>query len=137
MVHESQVVSHPVIPAGNRSAGGVRPAPTGQSFQQMLSRQRIEAEGVKFSAHASERLTQRKIALSDGDLARIAEATDKAADKGSRESLFLLGQLGLIVNVKNRTVLTAVDPERLREGIVTNIDSTVLISGTQDNGRTS
>ena len=127
MVHELQVVSHPVIPAGNRSAGGVRPAPTGQSFQEVLSRQRIEAEGVKFSAHASERLAQRKIALSDGDLARIAQAADKAATKGSRESLFLLDNLGLIVSVKNRTVLTAIDPERMRDGIVTNIDSTVII----------
>ena len=72
-------------------------------------------------------MAERRISLSGEDLARIEKAAEVAADKGSRESLFLLDKLGLIVNVKNRTVLTAVDPERLREGIVTNIDSTVFV----------
>ncbi|HUW58486.1 MAG TPA: TIGR02530 family flagellar biosynthesis protein [Planctomycetota bacterium] len=125
MVHESQSLSHPVMPKTGLPTGGVTPTPSGGSFEQALSRQGVQ--GVRFSAHASERLAQRKIQLSEVDLDRISGATDKAAAKGSRESLFLLDNLGLIVNVKNRTVLTAIDPTRMREGIVTNIDSTVII----------
>lgn len=127
MVHESQSVGHPVMPKTAARTGNVRTVPTGGSFEQVLSRRHLEVQGVRFSAHASERLAQRKIALSEGDLERISGAADKAAAKGSRESLFLLDDLGLIVNVKNRTVLTAIDPARMREGIVTNIDSTVII----------
>lgn len=127
MVHESQLVSHPVMPEVGPSANAVKSAPSGVTFEKVLARQRVEVHGVRFSAHAFERLAQRRITLSDGDLARIAKAADNAATKGSRESLFLLDNLGLIVNVKNRTVLTAIDPARMRDGIVTNIDSTVII----------
>jgi len=90
------------------------------------------SSSMTFSAHAQARMAQRQISLSGDDLARIEKAAEAAADKGCSESLFLLDKLGLIVNVKNRTVLTAVDPQRLREGIVTNIDSTVLISGSDE-----
>ena len=100
--------------------------PAGEAFGQVLARQQSSG-GVKFSAHASERLAQQKITLSETELARIAHAADTAAGKGSRASLFLLDNLGLIVNVKNRTVLTALDSQRMQEGIVTNIDSTVII----------
>jgi flagellar operon protein len=102
-------------------AGGTPAADV--SFERTLT----EARGVKFSAHATKRLAERHIALSETDMNRISEAAEVAAGKGSRESLFLLDNLGLIVNVRNRTVLTAIDPGRMREGIVTNIDSTVII----------
>lgn len=82
---------------------------------------------VRFSAHAAKRLNQRDIELSRTDLARIDLAAERAARKGSNDSLFLLGDLGLIVNVKNRTVLTAIAQDDMKEGIFTNIDSTVII----------
>lgn len=94
----------------------------GPGFQEVL-----DSREVRFSKHASRRLQQRNIELSPSDLERIERATDQAADKGSRDALFLMGNLGLIVNIKNRTVLTAIEQSRLREGIFTNIDSTVII----------
>ena len=36
--------------------------------------------------------------------------------------------VGFIVNVKNRTVVTAVDGENLNNNIFTNIDSAVLVN---------
>ena len=82
---------------------------------------------VRFSAHAAKRLSQRDISLSRTDLARIDLAAERVARKGANDSLFLLGDLGLIVNVKNRTVLTAIAQDDMKEGIFTNIDSTVII----------
>ena len=125
MVHESQFLNQPVEPGRTQTPNLYKPILKGESFASVLKK--TEAPDVKFSAHASERLAQREISLSDSDLSAIASAADKAATKGSRESLFLLNNLGLIVNVKNRTVLTAIDPGRMRDGIVTNIDSTVII----------
>ena len=39
----------------------------------------------------------------------------------------MLDDLGLVVNINNRTVLTALDLKTMNDGIVTNIDSTVLV----------
>lgn len=127
MVHEPQFLNQPVDPNTGQGPKLYRPVLKGESFENVLHEMHRSDEGVKFSAHATERLAQRDISLSDGDLSRIADAADRAATKGARESLFLLGNLGLIVNVKNRTVLTALEPGRMRDGIVTNIDSTVII----------
>jgi len=87
----------------------------------------LAAEHLTWSGHARQRLASRRVQLSSADLARIAEGVDRAAAKGARDSLVLLNELALIVNVRNRTVLTALDSHRLRQGVVTNIDSTVFV----------
>ena len=125
MVNEANFIHRPATPNGVRPTPAAPARPTDGSFEKVLSEERTDA--VKFSAHAARRLAQRRITLSQEDLTRISKAAKAAATKGSRESLFLLANLGLIVNVKNRTVLTALDPERMRSGVVTNIDSTVII----------
>jgi flagellar operon protein len=38
-----------------------------------------------------------------------------------------MGELALVVSVKNNTVITAVDGANLRENVFTNIDSAVII----------
>jgi flagellar operon protein len=83
--------------------------------------------GVKFSAHAKERLQSRNIELSDNDLSRIQNAVDKAASKGARSSLLVMDKAALIVSVTNRTVITAVDNANLKENVFTNIDSAVIV----------
>ena len=100
-----------------------RPLAVGDdSFDEALA-----AEHLTWSGHARQRLADRRVQLSSADLARIADGVDRAAAKGARDSLVLLNELALIVNVRNRTVLTALDSSRLREGVVTNIDSTVFV----------
>jgi flagellar operon protein len=84
---------------------------------------------VKFSAHALQRLDARKIQLSAGDTARIVEAIDRAASKGAKDSLVLVGGAALVVSVTNRTVVTALDREELRGNVFTNIDSAVVMDG--------
>jgi len=50
----------------------------------------------------------------------------RADEKGAKDSLVLLRDLAFIVNVKNRTVVTAVDGEHLKDNVFTNIDSAVI-----------
>lgn len=57
---------------------------------------------------------------------RLAGAVDKAAAKGSRDSLVLMDDLALVVSIRNRTVITAVDANSRRGNVFTNIDSVVL-----------
>ncbi len=64
--------------------------------------------------------------MNDGDVARLTSAVDKAAAKGSRDTLVLMDNTAFIVSVKNRTVITAVTGQRRQEDVFTNIDSAVI-----------
>ena len=99
----------------------------GENFQQMFSQELAGDRGVNFSRHASERLYSRGIEFNDEQLANIADAIDKAEVKGSKETLILTDEAALVVAVKNRTVITAFDRDNLREGVITSIDSAVII----------
>ena len=83
--------------------------------------------GIKFSGHAQTRLASRRITLTEGDLAKLGDAITKAAAKGARESLVLMDRAALVVSVPNRTVITAVARDDMKENIFTNIDSAVLL----------
>jgi flagellar operon protein len=81
---------------------------------------------VQFSAHAEHRLKSRGIDFDAEMMKRLSTAVDKAAQKGARDSLVMLQDLALIVSVKNRTVITAMQNGSMKENIVTNIDSAVI-----------
>lgn len=82
---------------------------------------------LKFSAHASQRLKDRKIALDPLTLTKVNTAIDKAAAKGVEDTLVLTPEAALIVSVKNRTVITALDRNSLSGNVFTNIDGAVII----------
>src|SRR3972149_316207 len=99
----------------------------GRSFKEMFSRELADNRSLQFSRHASQRLFSRDISLDDEHLNRIADAVDRAAEKGSRETLILTDHVVLVVAVNNRTVVTAFDRDNLRDGVVTSIDSAVIL----------
>lgn len=83
---------------------------------------------IHFSNHAVKRLEQRGIELKPDQLSKIETAIDSAAAKGARESLILMKDMALIVNVGNRTVVTAMDGNSMKNNVFTQIDSAVIIS---------
>ncbi|MGM1045283.1 flagellar operon protein [Paenibacillus uliginis N3/975] len=83
---------------------------------------------LKFSNHAAKRLEQRGIEIKGDQLTQIHSAIEKAAAKGSKESLILMKDMALIVNVPNRTVVTAMDDQAMKDNVFTQIDSAVIIS---------
>ena len=104
--------------------------PQGSAFADVLEKARAKAapeSEINFSRHASERLRDRGIELSNNDVTKISEGLDRAKAKGARDSLLLYGNLGLIVNVPSRTIVTAVDENSMTEKVFTNIDSTVIV----------
>ncbi|HLJ55019.1 MAG TPA: TIGR02530 family flagellar biosynthesis protein [Chthonomonadaceae bacterium] len=115
-----------------RAAPAIRPP--GASFGELLrARQGIaenappaESSAVRFSAHAQTRLASRQIALDTAHMDRLQGAVTKAAGKGSRDALVLMDDLAMVVSVKNRTVVTVVDKENLKQNVFTNIDSAVV-----------
>lgn len=88
----------------------------------------LQQKMLKFSNHAAKRLEQRGIELGSRELEQISSAVDKAAAKGSKESLILMKDMALIVSVQNRTVVTAMDGNSMKDNVFTQIDSAIIIS---------
>ena len=84
-----------------------------------------ESTELKFSKHANERLASRNIDLTDEQIARLESGAKKASEKGINESLVMVDNLAFIVNVKNNTVITAVNDGE--DKVFTNIDGAVIM----------
>lgn len=97
----------------------------GLSFEEVLKQK--QQTGLKFSKHAVSRLDQRNINLSADQNARLEKGVSEAENKGVNESLVLVDDLAFIVNIPNRTVVTAMDQTETRSNVFTNIDGAVIM----------
>jgi flagellar operon protein len=113
--------NQPVSP-NQGQASASKPVQSQPNFADSLA----EAQGIKFSNHAQKRLQNRNIAINDDGLNRLANAVDKAEQRGGRESLILMDDMAFIVNVKEHLVVTALDSESRGQGVFTQIDSVVF-----------
>jgi len=103
--------------------------PSDGSFAEILE---TKTSGtVRFSAHAQERLRTRSIQLSERDEAELAQAVEMASAKGAKESLILMDDLALVVSIRNRVVITAMERDSREQNVFTNIDSAVLLHRNQ------
>ncbi len=98
--------------------GGVK-----SHFDEIFSK---EISKVKLSKHATQRLESRDISLSENEMDRINTAVQKAEAKGSTDSLVMMDDTAFIVNIPNRTVITAMSLANSNENVFTNIDSVVF-----------
>lgn len=110
------------------NAGGAGGSATGPSFADTLAQagQAAGAGGLSFSKHALARVQRRGIELDPGTLGRLSQGVQRAAGKGSRDSLVLVDGTAFVVSVSNRTVITAVGSEHMKDNVFTNIDSAVI-----------
>jgi flagellar operon protein len=101
------------------------PAPAaGPAFAEVLRAQ--PGQPVRFSSHALQRVERRGIDVGPATLARLQDGVDRAAGKGARASVVFVDQTAFVVAVPNRTVITAVDREHMKQQVFTNIDSAVI-----------
>lgn len=110
------------LPSDNVGNGKVQ-GKEGKSFSNILTE---KVQDLKFSAHAAGRLKSRNIEVTPEIMNKLENAVAGAAAKGARDSLILMKGLAFIVNVPNRTVITAMDGDGVKENIYTNIDSAVI-----------
>lgn len=96
-------------------------------FHDKISVKEAECEKLKFSKHANSRLLDRNISLTENQMERLQKGAKKASSKGIAESLVLIDDLAFIVNVKNSTVVTAMDQTETNENVFTNIDGAVIM----------
>ncbi|MBQ9277063.1 MAG: flagellar protein [Lachnospiraceae bacterium] len=96
------------------------------SFQDIFKEKTNAYDEVKFSKHANQRLENRNIILSEDQRLRLNEGVEKARDKSINETLVMMDNLAFIVNVKNNTVVTALEQNE-DSSVFTNIDGAVII----------
>jgi flagellar operon protein len=101
------------------------PAQTsGPRFADVLE-EKLQPSEVRISAHAAARLNERGVQLTSEDLRRIGQAVDLASKKGVRDAYLVYQSSGLVVNVPNRTVVTAMHNQSAT--VVTNVDGVVIV----------
>ncbi len=97
-----------------------------QTFLQHLQDAK-ESTQLKVSKHASQRLAERNIHISDAQWQLVSDKVSEARLKGVNDSLVLMDQAALIVSAKNSTVITAMDRREATNQLFTNIDGTIVL----------
>lgn len=121
------------VPAPHRTQGPDRSTQTdrdqqGSSFQEELQQaQEARTEEVHLSKHAEKRIQQREISFDALEQQSVSEAMGQLSDKGARDALLLRSDAAFLVNVPNRTVVTAMDRGEMSSRMVTDIDSAYML----------
>ena len=103
----------------------VKEAQSNTSFLEHL--QQAKQQELKISRHASERMQERNIEISEDEWNHVTSKVMEARDKGVKQPLVLLDQAALIVSAKNATVITAMDRQEAKSQLFTNIDGTIVL----------
>ncbi|MBW6408556.1 TIGR02530 family flagellar biosynthesis protein [Clostridium weizhouense] len=95
------------------------------SFKNVLNDVINKNEGFIVSKHAAERLNE--INFTDKDMKEIEKGFQIAKDKNSKNTVMVYKDVALIASVENNTLITAVEKERAKDNIFTNVDSVVIL----------
>jgi flagellar operon protein len=103
--------------------------PKGPSFSELLRRagQSEGPPGLQISAHARQRMEERGIPMDAAAEAALSKALTDLDAKGARDALLLRSDAAFVVNVPNRTLVTAIGREEMAERIFTQIDSAMIV----------
>ena len=122
MIRRSQVVQPNTSTQNQTDKNTVN----GTSFNDVLSRIKSN-DSIKFSKHAMDRLNSRNISLTEDEIGRINDGVNKAQSKGVREALIMMDNKVFVASVQNKTIITAVAGEQLKDNVFTNIDGAVIV----------
>lgn len=103
----------------------VKSSSSNTSFKDILSKEIESQKGYTVSKHAAERLNE--VNFNENDMKEIERGFKIAEGKGSKNSLMLYKNVAIIASIENKTVITAVEKERAKENVFTNIDSVVML----------
>lgn len=96
------------------------------NFNDVLKNEIKKSESdYTFSKHAADRL--REIEFTEEDMKEIGKGFKIAEEKGSKNTVMIYKDVALIASIENKTVITAIEKDRAKDNIYTNIDSVVIL----------
>lgn len=95
------------------------------SFKQVLENAKSKNEGFTISKHAALRLNE--INFTEDDMKQIEKGFEIAKDKKAKNTVMLYKNVALIASIENKTLITAIEKERAKDNIFTNVDSVVIL----------
>lgn len=96
-----------------------------KSFRDVLKDVKSPKEGFTVSKHAAQRLNE--INFTEDDMNKIEKGFQIAKEKNSKNTVMIYKDIALIASVENKTLITAVEKERAKDNIFTNVDSVVIL----------
>src|SRR5207342_1606197 len=76
---------------------------------------------LKISGHAAKRLKERNLEMDQVEYLKLKEAVSQRKKKGGNDSLVITGKAAYIIDVKNKTIVTAMDKENMENNVFTKI----------------
>ena len=98
-----------------------------KNFGDILKKIQSNNDEIKFSKHAVERMDDRNIKLNSNEVEKLQTAFRKAEEKGVKEALIVIGDKSFTASVKNKTVVTTMTSDQIKENVFTNIDGAVIL----------
>jgi len=106
----------------NQSATGTNKT---SSFKDVLNSLVNKEESFTISKHAALRLNE--INFTEEDMKAVERGFEIAKEKNSKNSVMIYKDTALIASIENKTIITAVNKDRAKDNIFTNIDSVVIL----------
>lgn len=125
-----RVINGNIYPVGNfpvasqQNISSENKASKNVSFDEVF-KEKLDSKSFVISKHAAERLKDSQ--LTNTDMQNINNGINKAQEKGAKNCLILYKDVALVTSIENRTVITAVQGERMKENVFTNLDSVVML----------
>lgn len=109
----------------NLNRNNVNKTNKSSSFQSILDNVASKNEKFTVSKHAASRLNE--INFTDEDMKAVEKGFEIAKEKNSKNAVMIYKDTALIASIENKTIITAVNKERAKDNIFTNIDSVVIL----------
>lgn len=95
------------------------------NFKSYLENEISKNNSFTVSAHAGDRI--KSLNLNPSDFEKINEGFNMAEKKGGKNTVILYKDIAFIASVENRTLITAIEKQRSKDNVFTNIDSLVIL----------
>jgi len=99
----------------------------GTDFDDYLKEAKSDGDDITLSAHAKKRIAQRNISLDASERQTLSDAMQTLEDNGAQDAAVLRDDAAFVVNVPNRTVVTALDQAEMQRRVFTQIDSAMTV----------
>lgn len=96
------------------------------SFSEIL-KEKVNEKNYDYtvSNHAANRL--KEIKFNEEDMKNIGKGFEIAENKGAKNTVMIYKDVTLVASIENKTLITAVEKDRAKENVFTNIDSVVIL----------